>query len=232
MQDVGQEGRTVLFVSHNMPAITRLCERVILLGEGMILDDGPPHQVVGTYMNAGFGTMSERRWEDPEGIPGGDVARLHAVRVKTEDDRITDVVDIRKPVGIEMEYEVLRPGYVLLPHFHVYNEEGVHLFASVDTDSAWRRRPRPTGSYASTAWVPGNLLAEGMLFVTAAMRTLDPGIPQFLERDAVAFQVIDSNDGDSARGDWVGNLRGVMRPLLSWSTKVGPEKTRPIRIPE
>src|SRR5829696_8295834 len=50
MKDVGEHGRTVLFVSHNMPAITRLCDRTILLDEGRILKDGPSHQVVGTYL--------------------------------------------------------------------------------------------------------------------------------------------------------------------------------------
>ncbi len=60
MQDVGREGRTVFFVSHNMPAITRLCQRAILLNEGHILCDGPSHQVVGTYLNSGLGTTAVR----------------------------------------------------------------------------------------------------------------------------------------------------------------------------
>ena len=56
MEDVGQRGRTVLFVSHNMPAVTRLCKRVILLDEGTVLQDGPAAQVVGAYLSAGLGT--------------------------------------------------------------------------------------------------------------------------------------------------------------------------------
>ena len=69
MQDVGQHGRTVLFVSHNMPAITRLCERVILLDEGRVLQDGPSYQVVRTYLNSGLGTSAAREWSDPAKAP-------------------------------------------------------------------------------------------------------------------------------------------------------------------
>ena len=219
MQDVGQEGRTVLFVSHNMPAITRLCQRTILLDEGSISCDGPSHQVVGAYLQSGVGTMAVREWPDLSKAPGNDVVRLRAVRVRTEDGQVTDAVDIRKPVGIEMEYEVLKPGSVLAPNLHFYNEEGVYVFVAGDHDPAWRGKPRPEGRYVSTAWIPGNLLSEGSLIVGAAISTPDPVIVHFYERDAVAFQVIDSLDGDSARGDYAGSVPGVVRPLLRWTTQ-------------
>ncbi len=222
MQDIGQQGRTILFVSHNLAAITRLCERVILLDEGRILRDGRPAQVVGAYLNPGVGTTAARVWPDPTQAPGGEIARLCAVRVRTEDGRITDTVDIRQPVGIEMEYEVLKPGYVLLPNYDIYNEEGVHIIETVDLDPAWRRRPRPAGRWVSTAWIPGNLLSEGALFVSASIITMDPVIIQFGERDVVVFQVIDSLDGDSARGDWAGRLTSVVRPLCQWTTQCSP----------
>jgi len=222
MEEVGQEGRTVLFVSHSMPSITRLCERVILLDEGRIIADGPAHQVVSAYLNSGLGTTAAREWPDLAKAPGDDVVRLRAVRVRTEDGRVTDAVDIRQAVGIEMEYEVLRPGHLLMPYYNVFNQDGVKLFTAIDQDPAWRRRPRPPGRYVSTAWIPGNFLAEGTLFIGPAMRTKEPMIRHFLVRDAIAFQVVDSMDGDSVRGDWVGDLGGVIRPSLKWTTRYSP----------
>ena len=220
MQDVGQQGRTVLFVSHNMPAITRLCERVILLDEGKVLMDGPSHQVVSAYLNSGLGTMAAREWPDPIKAPASDAVRLCAVRVRTEDGRITETMDIRQPIGIEMEYEVLEPGYVLLPHYTLHNAEGVLVFITLDQDPAWRRRPRPPGRYVSTGWIPGNFLTEGLMVVGSAMRSLEPDAPHFFARDAVAFQVIDNFDyTDTARGDYAKQLRGVVRPLLKWDTR-------------
>ena len=53
----------------------------------------------------------------------------------------------------------------------------------------------------------------------ANLVTLNPNALQFSARDVVAFQVIDSLDGDSARGDWAGRIPGVVRPLLEWETR-------------
>jgi lipopolysaccharide transport system ATP-binding protein len=222
MKDVGQQGRTVLFVSHNMPAITRLCERSILIEEGKVVVDGPSNQVVSAYLNAGQGTTAVREWSDLVKAPGGEIARLRAVRIRGEKGQITDAVDIRRPVALEMEFDVIESGHVLLPHFQLVNDEGVELFVALDVDPDWRKRPRPMGRYISTAWVPGNFMAEGTFFVGAFLNAINPNINQFTEREAVAFQVIDSLDGDSARGDWAGRLGGVVRPLLKWETHFSP----------
>ena len=80
------------------------------------------------------------------------------------------------------------------------------------------------GRYVSTAWIPGNFLSEGSLVVSADIHTHDPVIKHFHEREAVAFQVIDSPDGDSARGDYAGPMHGVVRPLLEWTTQFNPEE--------
>ncbi|MER3446455.1 MAG: ABC transporter ATP-binding protein [Candidatus Dadabacteria bacterium] len=219
MGDVAREGRTVLFVSHSMAAITRLCERAILIKEGRILEDGPSHRVVSLYLSSGIGTTAERIWPDRNKSPQGEIVRLYAVRVRSEEGHIIDAVDIRQPLRVEMEYEVLKAGYALMPHFAFYNEEGVLAFVSHDLDPAWRRRPRPKGLYVSTVWIPGNLLSEGMFFVHAGLDTIDPVIPQFDECDAVAFQVIDNFDGDSARADYAGDMGGIVRPMLKWTTQ-------------
>ncbi len=227
MQDVGQQGRTVLFVSHNMPAIARLCDRAILLDEGRVVEDGPSQEIVSSYLTSGLGTMAAREWPDAAKAPGGDIARLRAVRLRTEDGRISETIDICHQFMIEMEYDVLHSGYVLLPHFGLVNEQGQDVFITVDRDSAWRRRARPVGHYTSKVWIPGNLLAEGVLFVSCYAMTLDPDILQFAELSAVAFNVVDSHDGNSARGDYVKNMRGVVRPMLNWSTKFTPNEYKP-----
>lgn len=224
MQDVGQEGRTVLFVSHNMPAVTRLCPRTILLNKGKVLADGPSHKVVSVYMGSEKAVKAERKWTDITETPGDDVVRLLAIRVRTEDGEITEAVDIRKPIGIEMEYEVLQPGHIFMIYFHVVNEEGVKVFTSLDNDHVWRQNPRSAGDYVSTAWIPGNLMPEGIFFITPGIRTLNPNTPRLRVADAVAFQVIDSLDGDTARVDFTGDLPGIVRPLLQWKTQFNHRK--------
>ncbi|HMS83346.1 MAG TPA: ABC transporter ATP-binding protein [Nitrospira sp.] len=226
MEGVAKEGRTIFFVSHNMPAVTRLCERGILLEEGKLCRDGRSHEVVNAYLHSELGTMSSREWLDPIKAPRGEVARLRAVRVRTKDGQSAEKFDIRKPVGLEMEYDVLKSGYKLMPSIELWNEEGICLLDVPEQDPTWRGRIRQPGRYRSTAWIPANFLAEGTMFVSVALETLDPLVMQFYERQVVAFSVIDTCEGDSARGDFAGKLRGVVRPLLEWTTVLNPENSR------
>jgi len=219
MQDVGSEGRTVFFVSHNMPAVTRLCGRVIMLENGQITADGPSHEIVASYMHKGSSTAAERTWEDVSKTPGGDITRLRKVRIKEANGKTTATIDIRAKVGFEMTFEVIQEGHILLPHFKLVNDEGLYVFITLDTDPDWRKKKRPMGTYTATAWVPGNLLSEGSFFINATMLTQEPETTQFNEREIVSFQVIDTMEGDSARGDWVKDLKGAVRPLLTWETE-------------
>jgi len=225
MEDVGQHGRTVLFVSHNMAAISRLCPRTILLEGGRIVQDGLSQDVLGAYLHGGTLTTARREWDDPRDAPTGSLARLRALRIRSEDGRCPEVFDVRDPVDIEMEYDVLEGGHVLMPNHHVFNEQGIKVFATNDLDPAWRRRPRPRGRWVSTVRIPGNLLTEGIFFVTSALIALDPEVPQFRAREAVAFRVVDSLDASSARGDYVGKMSGVVRPLLEWRTRFEPDES-------
>jgi lipopolysaccharide transport system ATP-binding protein len=225
MEEVGHEGRTVLFVSHNMPAVTRLCPRTILLDGGRILKDGLSHEVVATYLSSGLGTTAAREWRDLATAPGDAIVRLAAVRVRAEDGCVAAAVDIRRPVAIEVEFVTLQGGHRLVPNLHVFNEDGLCVFVTSEVDSPWHRKPRPAGRYVSRAWIPGNLLAEGTLIVNAAISTMDPVTVHLHERDVVAFQVMDSTEGNSARGDYGGAIPGVVRPLLRWEDVAGPLPT-------
>lgn len=223
MEDVSSHGRTVLFVSHNMAAVARLCKRALLLMDGKLMADGPAHEVVGQYLTTGSGTSAFREWPLGKQAPGSEVVQLRAVRARTEDGEISAVVDIRKPVAVEMEYEVFHSGYIVHPHFGFNNQAGVNVFTAQDVDPAWRGRRRPPGRYVSICWIPGNFFNEGMVSVTPCMRTLQPDTLHFLERDAVAFQVVDSFEGDTARGDYPRPVPGAIRPLLEWETRFDPQ---------
>jgi lipopolysaccharide transport system ATP-binding protein len=218
MAGVADQGRTIFFVSHNMPAITRLCKRVLYMDEGRLRLDGSAHEVVKSYLHSELGTMASREWPQLGKAPKGEIARLCAVRVRTDDGICTDKIDIRKPVGIEIEYEVLKPGFKLRSSIGVNNEEGVHVFEAIENNPDWRLRMRDPGRYRVTAWIPGNFLAEGTMIVDVGLGTVQPNILQFIVRQAVAFHVVDSVDGDSARGDYAGPMPGVVRPLLKWDT--------------
>jgi lipopolysaccharide transport system ATP-binding protein len=218
MGEVSKGGRTVLFVSHNMQAVTRLCTRGVLLADGRVQTAGSVDQVVRGYLSGGEFGPAQRAWTVGRNQPGDHVARLFSVRVRDRAGATAHQVDIRRPVGIEMEYEVLATDHRLVPNYHVYNSEGTCVFV-VNGWQGMADRPHPTGRHRSTMWIPGNYLAEGTHTVWAVLSTLDPVKVHFNEVDAVAFEVVDTQDGDSARGPYAGPYPGVVRPVLTWDNE-------------
>lgn len=221
MEDVGQHGRTVILVSHDMPAITRMCSRAILLNKGQVVEAGPAHEVVNHYLHAGH-IQPCAEWPDPASAPANEVVRFRAVRAQTESGVVMGRFDIRRPIDVEVEFDVIKPGHVLVPVVELYNEEDVIVFIAHDRDSAWQRNPRPVGRYVSTARIPGNFLAEGTMTVSAVLMTESPFRLHAHAPRAVGFRVDDSGDGDSARGDFHGRWPGVVRPILQWRTRFTP----------
>ncbi len=90
----------------------------------------------------------------------------------------------------------------------------------MDTSSRWHDPAEP-GDYVSTAWIPGNLLNEGLTTVQVGICSLRASKlrPHAGSNDAVSFHVQDGGEGDTARGHFTGQWKGVVRPLLDWTTE-------------
>jgi len=219
MEDLSQSGRTVVFVSHQMQAVSQLCDRAVWLDRGQVQRDGPASDVVAEYLQAGYGAGSSREWLDPATAPGDELVRLRSVRiVQAGEERAA--VDVREPVGIEIRFEVLGEGVPIFPKIKVYDSRGNVAFNAMDTDARWAE-PSLRGVYTSTAWIPANYLNEGLTTLDVTICSLDmPKLyPHASTRDVVAFHVQDPNLGDSARGRFAGQWQGVVRPLLDWTVE-------------
>jgi lipopolysaccharide transport system ATP-binding protein len=115
---------------------------------------------------------------------------------------------------------VLEAGHTLVPGVELFNEEGTKLFSTHDTGAEWRRRERTAGRYTSAVRLPGNFLSEGSLVAHVSIMSHFPStILHARAKEAAAFQIVDDLGEDSARGDYVGPIRGVVRPLLEWTTR-------------
>lgn len=220
MREVGESGRTVLFVSHNMATVQRLCSRALLLSSGRLVAEGPTDEIVSLYLSSTVGVGPARQWLDLRDAPGDDVARLRSVRVVNSDTETIESIDVRERVGIEIAFDILRDGGPLRPQIMLTTEQGLHAFNAWDTDARWSRRARP-GRYVSTAWIPGNLLNEGTMSVSVFLSSSSPAktLQHASELDVVAFRVVDLVEGDSAKGDWTGQWGGAVRPLLEWTVQ-------------
>ena len=225
MQEVSRAGRTVLFVSHNMQAVTRLCDRALLLAQGRVVADGQAEQIVARYLTSELGTAAQRLWApDDAAAPGNAWLRLRSVRVVDEAGATTESVDVRQRVGVEIAFRVLRREQPFIPGIVLMNDQGAPIFSAIDTDPRWRQ-PLEAGDYVTTAWIPGNLLNEGTTIVSVALGTLTPGktAKQASADEVVAFQIVDPGEGGTARGDYAGTWSAPVRPLLDWTTAAVPD---------
>lgn len=232
MADLEEQGRTVIFVSHNIAAIARLCDRVLLLDHGAIAADGPPHLTIQRYREFEAPGRGERSWNPAVG-PGDDVARLRSVRIVTPRGAASDEVEIGEPVEVHVEYETAAPGHRRPSvSLHFFNEEGVCLFATNDwNDRAWWQTPRSPGVVHCVCRIPGHFLAEGLITVTAIVGTYTPPITHAIQRDAVGFLVVDRTRGEGARGVFTEEWPGVVRPMLEWHVEqadAAPGTQRPM----
>jgi len=217
MQDVAAHGRTVIFVSHNMAAITRLCKKAIFMEQGRVIASGNTSEVTSQYVHSGGGNKSERVYRTIEEAPGDEIVRLKSVRVKNTQGHLTDTIDVRDPVYIEVEYWNQQHGSRPTVILHFLNEEGLTLFATNDFNNrVWWQTPRQPGLVKAVCEVPGNILAEGHLFVMAALGTYNPNHIHAMVPDAVQFQIVDHSEGDAVRGESRTEWPGVMRPMLNW----------------
>jgi lipopolysaccharide transport system ATP-binding protein len=211
-----KEGRTVLFVSHSMPAITRLCSHAIFLAKGEVAALGRPHEIVRHYLSDGTNHPAERTWTE-ETAPGDDVARLHRVRVCDENGELREAYKTTDRVEIEIDYWCLSREERIVVSIHFVNEEGTILFCSNDwNDDSWWSTPRRHGLVRARCSVPPHFLAEGRINILAALCTYNPDAVHALEQDAVSFQVIEDPDSRTARGEYAGVWPGVLRPRLKW----------------
>jgi lipopolysaccharide transport system ATP-binding protein len=219
MESVASGGRTVLFVSHNMAAISRLCSRAILLGHGRVVADGPVAKVAAIYAGGTNGeSPTEVDFRKRGKPPGSEHVRLLAARM-LGDQAGSPAVDIRRPFSFQFDYEVLSDRYPLHPNVHIYNEESVCVFVSSDAFVRDAQRPKAPGLYRATVTIPGNFMSEGAFSADLAISTFDPVLVHTVERGLFSFSVYDGGEGDSARGTFAGRLPGIVRPMLPWKTE-------------
>jgi lipopolysaccharide transport system ATP-binding protein len=217
MEGVAKEGRTILFVSHNMTAVQTLCQRVIWLDEGRIAGDGRPSEVVSAYLRMSTATLTDQYWEDRISAPGNDKVRFRRIRIRPQYGSSLDSITVETPFVMEFEYWNLDPGALLNLSLVLYNEQSTAVFnTGPASEAVWHGQPFPSGLFRSACHVPGHLLNDGthrILLLVVKNQT------QIIYRhdDAIVFEVVDVPRTNDA---WYGKFPGVVRPDLKWTTEL------------
>jgi lipopolysaccharide transport system ATP-binding protein len=212
-----QQGRTVLFVSHNMTAIQSLCGRVLWMKDGKLHADGRPAEVVPQYLQTAFSPVCERTWDDPETALGNDKVKLHRASLRADTPRSQEPIDIRTPIVVEFEYWNLAPQTCLNLSVVVLNEEGMPIFNTAPLDEpTWHGNPFPAGLFRSSIKIPGDLLNDGthrlQLYIVE-----NQSVVLSRHDDLLVFDVMEPS---GERENWYGKWIGAVRPKLEWSTEL------------
>lgn len=211
------EGRTVLFVSHNMAAISTLCPKSILLENGTLLLSSSTQNVISKYKSQNITISASKTWTND--APGDHVVRLLAIYTVNENNVKEEAFDVTAKIGITIEYEVLEANHILWHGLNFYNEAGVNIFDSHNVTSEWYVKPHPIGTFKTTAWIPENLLNQGKVIVNVAIFNHEKHQIHLHAHEVIAFDIIDflRQDIITARGSSTGEFPGLIRPLLNWT---------------
>ncbi len=207
MKDVSvNEGRTVLFVSHNMAAIKTLCTNVVVLENGKVKFKGETAAAVGYYLKG----ESESQNKKSFGLThDNDYFTLHEISLNPvgEDSNSTldeyQVIEVHTFINIKKDAEKLHFTYVLS------GEEGEALFTFSHITSQQRLK---TGLNHLKCTFPKGFLNVGTYYLTAYLIE-DAKTAVFEEKDIISFDV---QFGERGIGSWMGKEPGFIKPLFNW----------------
>jgi len=212
MGDVANQGRTILFVSHNMAAITQLCGRALWLKGGEIKLSGSPSDVVTSYLTAG--STAAGAWTNPAlASSGATDFRFISASILSNDNEPAAVVDFDKGFRAEIGYELYRAIKGLHVIYQVLNSRGEFIWSTFDTDRNGYsdQSLREPGRYVSSCQVPGFLLRPGRYTLSIGAGTA--------ERRLAAYENVMSFDVSSVGFHFNENRQGVITPLLEWKVE-------------
>jgi len=224
MSQVSRDGRTIIFVSHNMAAVQNLCSRVVWLAGGRVIEEGEPTRVINNYLRTTLTTMSQKTWDDPATAPGNDKVRLHHVAVLPSGGALQDHITVRTPLRVDFEYWNFVPGAQLNLSVVIRTEEGYPIFGtSSSRDPEWNGRPFPLGLFRSSFEIPGDLFNDGVHRVELKIRRNERELI-YQHDDVLVFDVLDAVE---ERAAWFGKWVGAVRPPIQWRTEPIDEQLQP-----
>jgi len=216
MNDVAQEGRTVLFVSHNMSAILRLTQETIVLDQGQIVLRAPTPEAVDHYLNMGLTKQGERFWLPEELDERAVPFKPTALRILNPLGQVVDTVNAADGFSIEFEYDVVEDITGLRVGLYLMTTRGEYVFTTFDTDSPSSfdtYTVRKAGHYFSRCNIPPNLMNEGrfVLGVNASVYR----IRRFFQDDKALTFTVDATGAPGTQ--WPEKRLGPVRPDLAWT---------------
>jgi lipopolysaccharide transport system ATP-binding protein len=211
MEDVGKEGRTIVFVSHNMAAMRALCSRAVLMHHGQLLLDTDIETASAQYLVEDAGADGHIVWHKDDAPQSPEIRFLEAY-ISNEQGKHASTIDCRKCFSICVKYEVLKPINGLRIGFFMQNSEGVPICGSNDP-MAWTEPNRMPGEYISECNFPEHVLNVGKYSI-AFGSDMPPYTKSLATTDFCLALILEDIDGHGPAHE---KLPGVIRPKIEWN---------------
>ncbi|HOV68250.1 MAG TPA: ABC transporter ATP-binding protein, partial [Methanoregulaceae archaeon] len=208
MSDVAREGRTVLFVSHNMSAVRSLCTKGLLLQDGRCSLFDSVDSVISRYLEEENSQVFEKIWNNDETAPSNASIRLSRVALCDDEGNVLDTIYTDTAITIVIDYFVINEGSSFGFWFNLTDKSNTNLFMSINNrETNWGRCDIDSGRYRTLCKIPPNLLNNGFFKIT--LNIMEGQYSHTLCLDEIfKFEVLDS---PSIRGDYYGDFRGFFR---------------------
>jgi lipopolysaccharide transport system ATP-binding protein len=219
-------GRTVIFVSHGIGDVVRLCDRALWLEHGRIAMDGPVHRVAEAYASSMMGLKAEAKLvpipvsvapagktQSQVADPERSAAEITAFRLLDAEGRAKTSFLRQETVRVQLRYRALRADLPLIASVHIHCD-GVHVLS---THPPGTMKPVESMEYEATVELPPLFLNKSIYHFSAAVVSPVRPILRHAKLDhAISCSIFDQlNDGDVFSGDY----RGVVRPVLNWKVE-------------
>lgn len=190
MEDVSKnEGRTILFVSHNMGAINTLCQKAILLSNGKIKSAGDTESIIAQYLDLNFAKNSKVVFDHKPDIP----IYISKVNIYDADGKSSLNLDMLKKFRVEIEYnvnEVVSNVMISCAIFASNHEECIFSTTDVDLENSKFTQRRNAGIHLTYVDIPGNFLNSGTYRLVIGISS--PGKALYDRQEALTFNLFDS----------------------------------------
>lgn len=212
MRSVSSNGRTVLFVSHNMGVVANLCSRAIMMASGTKVAEGKPETIIERFISDHEESVAEITWAPNNPDASNERVRLCAARLRS-DGEIRTQVGIDRPVELEYEFEVKSRTQAVSSKLEMNDKHGVLVFTTSPTSQEYE-----PGTYRHRVTFPANFFNDGLYTVNLTLIT-NVTLHEFTVRDAIIFGVHETGAG---REQFGGSIAGCLRPKFDWQiSKVG-----------
>ena len=199
MQDISKgEGRTVLFVSHNMTSIKNLCKTGVLMKNGQIQNVGDVNEIVATYQAQNAQSEEIRKTWSLENAPGENGIKVKYAGIEFEGDQLT----VKMPFDIVTEFWCENEGSPINVSMHLYDSVGNCVF-NISTEN----KPLSKGLHKAVFHVPGNLMNDG--FYSVGNMFVSQSTCQFFHKEACGFEIAEDRNKSGWHGKWTGAVRPI-----------------------